>query len=708
MLAAGVPVPAMPGAPPPAQAWAGLREELHLHEAGVNPDGSPAWHIADPVRNHFVRIGWLEFEMLKRWSLADAAGIAASVSAETTLRPTAADVECFARFLREQSLLRQVAGRATAPRGPWAWLLHNYLFMRIPLLRPARFLGVLAPRLDWMYSGGFLAVTLLAGLFGLLLAARQWDLLASNLARAFTLEGSLGFLGALALSKLVHELAHAVTATRQGVRVGHMGIALVVMWPMAYTDTGESWKLASSRHRLAIACAGILAELALAAWCTLLWVFLPDGGLRTAVFFLATTAWVWTLAINASPFMRFDGYFILSDWLDLPGLHQRAAQWARRALRAAALGIVDPEPENLPRHYQRGLIAFGVLTWFYRLVVFFGIALLVYHAFFKLLGIVLFAIEIWFFIARPVWFELRTWWTRRDEVSGSRARLLGLLCGFLLLLALLPWPTRVEAPGVLRASIEQTIYSPYAARLEALRVREGQRVDAGAVVGELFAPRQAGERDKALAAAEGYGRAASGALALENDGAARQVMADSRRARWSAEISARSAELARLRLVASEGGEVRDVNPLLAAGSWVNASTPIAWVVQPGGWRVEAMVGEGDRLRLREGGGATVVVQGRTQVLRGRIAAIDNTRVQRLPHLLLAASHGGPLQVVPGEAGGALRPVDVVYRVLIEGEGDLDRAAVRAVRVHLDADHESLARRWLATGLSVLVQQGGF
>ena len=63
----------------PAAAWPALREELQLHAAGANPDGSPAWHIADPVRNHFVRIGWLEFEMLQRWGLSDARAIAARV-----------------------------------------------------------------------------------------------------------------------------------------------------------------------------------------------------------------------------------------------------------------------------------------------------------------------------------------------------------------------------------------------------------------------------------------------------------------------------------------------------------------------------------------------------------------------------------------------------------------------------------------------------
>ena len=124
-----------------AAGWPALREELQLHAAGANPDGSPAWHIADPVRNHFVRIGWLEFEMLQRWGLSDARAIAAAIRAETTLAAEPYNVEAFVLFLREQSLLRQVEPRASLHRFGWNWLLHNYLFMRIPLVRPAHALG---------------------------------------------------------------------------------------------------------------------------------------------------------------------------------------------------------------------------------------------------------------------------------------------------------------------------------------------------------------------------------------------------------------------------------------------------------------------------------------------------------------------------------------------------------------------------------------
>jgi len=153
-----------------------------------------------------------------------------------------------------------------------------------------------------------------------------------------------------------------------------MGVALLVMWPMPYTDTGESWKLERSRHRFAIASAGICAELMLAAWCTFLWTFMPDGNFRNALFFLATTAWVLTLLVNASPFMRFDGYYMLTDALDFPGLHERAGHQARRAMRRALLGLEEPSSEVLTPGFRAFLIAFAVATWVYRLGLFIGIA----------------------------------------------------------------------------------------------------------------------------------------------------------------------------------------------------------------------------------------------------------------------------------------------------------------------------------------------
>jgi len=686
--------------------WPALREELQIHAAGANRDGSPAWHICDPVRNLFFRIGWLEFEILQRWQLADPQRIAHEVGDATTLAPESDDIAEFQGFLARHQLLR--AARQKAPMPAWRWLLNNYLFVRIPLVRPAHWLERLLPWVRWLFTRWFVGLTALAALTGIVLAARQWDTVEANLRGALSWDGVLGFAGALVISKLLHELGHALVSTRHGVRVGHMGVALLVMWPMAYTDTGESWKLERSRHRFAIASAGIASELVLAAWSTFLWAFLPDGDLRNALFFLATTAWVLTLLINASPFMRFDGYYMLTDALDFPGLHERAGQQARRFLRRWLLGLDDPLPETLSVGFRRFLIAFAFATWIYRLVLFVGIAVVVYHAFFKALGVFLFFVEIGVFVGRPVFAELRVWIRRRAEIPRRRRAgwLLALAAGALVLL--LPWHAGIAAPGVIRAGSEQPVYSPFAARLVTLDIADGLAIRPGRELLTLDAPNQAGERDKAGALAFAYTRAARGALGLQEGPAAQLAVAEQQAVRWEAERRAREAELLRLRLVASHAGEVRDVDPLVRAGTWIGPSQLVAMVVDGRRWRVEALVPERDRQRLAVATAATVIVKGRTRKLQGRVSAIDNSPVKRLPHMLLAQDHGGTIALNPTQPKKDLRPAEAWFRVLVEGESDEPLAQVREVRVHFEGTRESIAHNWIDSALSVVIQQSGF
>ena len=275
-----------------------LREDLRLHEAATEADGSPAWVIEDPVVNRFYRIGWLEFECLLRWG-APARQIAEGIARDTPLQPDAGQVEAFARFLAQHALLRPDAERLaqlmsqasqTGAWKRWQWWLHHYLFFRIPLIRPQFALQRLAELLAPLFRPWVAWITLAAIVTGVLLIARNWEIFVTTLVDSVSASGLLAFLFALTCAKALHELAHALVATRYGVRVAHMGIAFVVLWPMLYTDTGEAWKLRRRGQRLAVAAAGITAELALAGLATLVWTISEAGPLRSAAFYLATTS----------------------------------------------------------------------------------------------------------------------------------------------------------------------------------------------------------------------------------------------------------------------------------------------------------------------------------------------------------------------------------------------------------------------------------
>src|SRR5690606_2711789 len=111
------------------------------------------------------------------------------------------------------------------------------------------------------------------------------------------------------------------------------------------------------------------------------------------------------------------GYFLLADFLQLPNLHARAFALARWHLREALFNLGESPPEQLSKRMQSGLILFAWATWIYRLFLFIGIALLVYHFFIKAMGIFLFAVEIAWFVLVPVWRETKEWGARWPRIS---------------------------------------------------------------------------------------------------------------------------------------------------------------------------------------------------------------------------------------------------------------------------------------------------
>ena len=203
-----------------------------------------------------------------------------------------------------------------------------------------------------------------------------------------------------------------------------MGVAFLVFWPVLYTDTTEAWKLTERKQRLAISAAGISAELIIAVIALLLWGIFPDGPARSAVFVIATTSWIITLFVNSNPFVRFDGYYLLSDYLDIPNLQTRAFELARWKMLEWLFGLGNPRPGTVPVKLQQFVITYAWMTLAYRLLLFTGIGLLVYHLLFKLAGIALLGGVVSWFIIRPVYHELRSWQALRDRIHWNRHRAL--------------------------------------------------------------------------------------------------------------------------------------------------------------------------------------------------------------------------------------------------------------------------------------------
>lgn len=687
-----------------------LRQDLRLHESGPGRDGSPSWAIQDPVSNRFYRIGWLEYECLLRWP-GDPAQIAADIAATTPLAVDADQVTQFGEFLERHHLLvptqRNFQRMIQQARQPgwrhWRWWLHHYLSIRLPLVRPERFLARLLPLVNPLFTPLALVLLICASLAGLLLTARQWETFTHSVQDMFSPEGLFGFALALIVSKTLHELGHALVATRLGVRVAHMGVTFIVLWPMLYTDTSESWRLRSHRQRLAISVAGISVEMALAGLALLAWALLDDGLMRQAALYLATTGWVLSLALNLSPFMRFDGYFILSDLIDFPNLHERAGAAARVWLRRRLLGLDDPYPEYHPVRVRRALVAFALLTWLYRFTVFLGIAWAVYAFSFKVLGIFLMGVEIMWFIVRPIWSEVSVWQSRWQAVTRGRRRRLWLAAGLGAALLCLPWHIDVQAPGVAHAEHQQLVYAPFPAMLNALHPAGG--VQAGEVLAHFQAPDLEARELRARAAADALARRLAGLLESSN-GVDQQQALIQRLSEQLAEARAVQAEAGRLGIHAEFGGQWLDLDPLLRSGAWVGTREPVGVLIDPASWVVDAYVEQGLIEHIAPGDEADFLPEGSPFALAAKVVAVDTTRSQRLMHRMLDGRHGGPVATRPD--GQDAVPTKALYRVRLQlAEAPPSQQQLRGM-ARIQGRARSLAWEGIKGSIAALIRESGF
>ncbi|MNJ99121.1 Peptidase family M50 [compost metagenome] len=693
-----------------------LRQELSISVGPRLPDGQPSWTLHDPVRNMFFQLDWPSFEMLSRWSLGDAEAILAEINRDTSLQLDSEAMEGLLTFLGEQQLVQPKDGSAAAlaamrdkQSGNWRqWLLHNYLFFRIPLVRPDRWLAWLQPRLAFLFSPAFRHLTILVGVLGLVGAYREWDRFSATLMDTLSWDGAVLYGAAIIFAKTCHELGHALTAKRYGCRVPTMGLAFLVMWPVAYTDTNEVWKLPDRRKRLTVASAGIITELGIAAWATLAWVWLPEGGPKQVAFLLSTTTWISTVVINASPFMRFDGYYILSDYLGLPNLHNRAFALARWDLRERLFALGESAPETFPPRRNTGLILFAWAVWIYRLILFLGIAALVYHFFIKAVGILLFIVEICWFVALPVWREIQAWRARWPYIRHSkRARRSALLAALFAFIFLLPWPDRVRSSGLLQPQTRLALYAPSHAMLDVLPLASGQAVQAGQALLHLSSPEldlranESGARYESLA----WQSAAAG---LDVNSRKDWQVLNDQLAFANAERAAVNTDLQRYQPVAPYAGVLVDIDPDLRPGEALKNQEYLGSLIAADRWQVVTYVDEEAVRRIAPGDRALFIADGMAGPARRlNVVSIDRDASRTLNEPELASLFGG--DVLVREKNGMLYPEHAIYRVVLDSDEALPASSPAwRGQVSIAGNWEIPALRFLRTAASVAWREAGF
>lgn len=360
--------------------------------------------------------------------------------------------------------------------------LLSIMFIRLPLFDPEHLLRRLVPVSRLLISplGAIIWTAVVAAAAKLVLD--RFDMVTDQVQGILDPDNLfLMYLG-LVVIKTLHEFGHAVVCRRFGGEVHTMGVMLLVFTPLPYMDATSSWSFRSRWQRAFVGSAGMITEIFVAALAAFVWAYTGQGTLHSLAYNMMFIASVSTVLFNANPLLRFDGYYILSDLMDIPNLHTRAFRHLRHIVERYAFGCKDSHSPALNLKEAFWLTVFGVLSGIYRVVVFAGIILFVADKF-LLAGLVMALICVVSWGIVPV-FRLVNYLATNPRLARTRGRAAAVCAGFFIAVAVFfgacPFPNRFRAPGVMEAVRYIRVVNDAPGYVVDVRVPSGGEVAAGA------------------------------------------------------------------------------------------------------------------------------------------------------------------------------------------------------------------------------------
>ncbi|WP_442484497.1 hemolysin D [Aeoliella sp. SH292] len=375
--------------------------------------------------------------------------------------------------------------------------MSNILAVRFKGIDPDKILDFINSYVWWFWTKQMLVVNLMLMASAALLILVQFDVFQSKLpsfdsffaAQNWLLIGSV-----LAVTKILHEFGHGLSCKYFGGECHEMGVMFLVLTPCLYCNVSDSWMLPNRWHRAAIGAAGMYVELVLASICTFIWWFSEPGMLNYLCLNIMFVSSVSTLLFNANPLLRYDGYYILSDVLEIPNLRQKASSILSRKLGKWCLGIDPPEDPFLPQRHQGLFALYSVAAALYRWVVVFSILFFLNEVFepygLKVLGQALALASVYGLLVQPLWklykyFKVpgRLGKVKRWRLAVSTAMVLAAIAG----LVSIPLPTYVYSNLVVQPRDVEGVVVKVTGTLESLGegVRAGAWVEKGQVLATL-------------------------------------------------------------------------------------------------------------------------------------------------------------------------------------------------------------------------------
>lgn len=336
-------------------------------------------------------------------------------------------------------------------RARWTQNLRSPMAMRFPLLDPEKFLartiGFVRPLLTVYGALLWLAVVGTAAV----LVGMHWSELTENVVdRVFSAQNLLVLLLVYPVVKALHELGHGYMVKAWGGEVHEMGIMLIVLMPIPYVDASAASEFRSKHRRVLVGAAGILLELLLASLAVFFWLSLDQGLARSVAYNVILIGSVSTILFNGNPLLRYDGYYVLADLLEIPNLAQRGIQYLGYLVKRYPLAIKKEKPPHTGPGEPFWFVLYTVASFIYRIIVYAAIILLIAGKFF-FVGVLLALWSAFSLVVAPVYRGIR-FLVSNPALRESRPRALALTGLVLAVLGptlfVMPFPCRTRAEGV--------------------------------------------------------------------------------------------------------------------------------------------------------------------------------------------------------------------------------------------------------------------
>lgn len=630
--------------------------------------GQSVYVLKDPVGLTYFRLRPAEYYVLRQMdghkTATEIEQLAAQRFPEAGL--TADEIRSFTTQLMGAGLLlagdaeagKRIRGiRDTRRQKMRQAKFRNFLFIKIPVFDPDKFLIWLHDRVGWLMTRPMMIFAVLWMLLsaGMALAHLQdvtrlaFPLLSWTNAIIFTLV----FLAI----KVIHEVGHGLAARHHGLEVHETGMMLMVFLPLFYVDTSDAWTLPDKRDRLWITAGGIFIEMLFASVAVWIWWATEPGWVNQMAFNIMLSASITTLLFNANPLLRYDGYYFLMDWVEVPNLQSKSFRFLGQQFDTKVLRVEPNQPPVLEASRMPiFFIVYALAAAAYRAMVLVGIIMIAWHLLDRVglqaIGALLGTFSFTMMIILPVYKGIQHIWGIQAQSSTRMAwsAAIGVILAALLTTVwLFPVSETVLHPGIVLADRHQPIYTQVEGTLEEVYVDRGGFVRAGEPIARLS--NHSLEDHVANLQLELELMTIQTAMARQEGKAGEAQAGELKKDQIQEQLTHGLKELDKLVVRASVDGRVIAQDRLgkllgiripkgQALGRLVSSAPPRMALIVP--QDDAALVKAGDTAKMRFWAAPWDEVE-------GHVVTVERAVLARLPHPALNTAHGGEVDTNPSD-----------------------------------------------------------